>query len=185
MREITEAESQLLPCPFCGGKATLYAMPETGQNDHDVYYVQCDNPQCMGKNTSLHFSSEDEAINAWNTRAKRDWVKAERSEVTAAKTMAGIQRWIDMYNEECKELWTLVDRLAQAMKERLAQQALRGWTGWQDPVHVPSFRGRLHRNADAGDWIDVANFAAFLWWHKREREKSNADTEPIRHEASQ
>ena len=52
-------EIKLKACPFCGGKAKLvYYFPHH-------YYVQC---VVCGIET-LHFLSQDAAINAWNGRS--------------------------------------------------------------------------------------------------------------------
>ena len=51
--------SELLPCPFCGGKAEI----AHSRN----YYVWCDKCETRGD----WYSTEAEAIKAWNTRAER------------------------------------------------------------------------------------------------------------------
>lgn len=53
--------SELLPCPFCGGEADIYAISENIMN------VRCTN--CYGE-TCSYFKAKD-AIEAWNTRAER------------------------------------------------------------------------------------------------------------------
>jgi Restriction alleviation protein Lar len=49
---------ELLPCPFCGGHASLVS-PAMGRP-----YVCCDDNFCTGPKPSA-----DQAIAAWNTRA--------------------------------------------------------------------------------------------------------------------
>ena len=56
--------SELKPCPFCGGEATLRYEPSPG-----VYYVHCDTCGSETGNTGL-YRKEDKAIDAWNTRNK-------------------------------------------------------------------------------------------------------------------
>ena len=53
--------TELLPCPFCGGEATVERIGKSG-----YYYVACNTAYCcdFGK-----FDTEAEAILAWNTRA--------------------------------------------------------------------------------------------------------------------
>lgn len=53
--------TELLPCPFCGGEATVERIGKSG-----YLYVACNTAYCcdFGK-----FNTEAEAIAAWNTRA--------------------------------------------------------------------------------------------------------------------
>ena len=52
--------TELLPCPFCGGEATVERIGKSG-----YFYVACNTAYCcdFGK-----FDTEAEAIVAWNTR---------------------------------------------------------------------------------------------------------------------
>src|SRR5262245_28991913 len=52
--------SELLPCPFCGGKARVIYFSES-------YFVQCTNGTCEG--STKHNRKEDRAIAIWNRRA--------------------------------------------------------------------------------------------------------------------
>ena len=68
-REMTETE--LKPCPFCGGLAFIYS------EDGEYYRVVCDN--CDGA-IERNSDNKKEAVKAWNTRPienkmKRDVVK--------------------------------------------------------------------------------------------------------------
>lgn len=75
----------LLPCPFCGGKASI----KISLSSDTPFTVECDDWYCVG-----FFNSEHEAIAAWNRR---------ESPVNA--TLAeGVNR--DLYNA-LKELWIL------------------------------------------------------------------------------
>jgi hypothetical protein len=55
------AETEILPCPFCGGPA------ETSGYDY-AFYVRCLNPECIAVSHGLHYETQDEAITAWNRR---------------------------------------------------------------------------------------------------------------------
>ena len=55
--------TELLPCPFCGGEAYIYA---PGPIEH---HVACKNPSCYAETHG--WSTEAEAIAAWNTRAEQ------------------------------------------------------------------------------------------------------------------
>ena len=58
-------EKQLKHCPFCAGTAT--ASETVGHR----WSVECDECPCfMG-----HYNSEEEAIDAWNTRKESVWDK--------------------------------------------------------------------------------------------------------------
>lgn len=58
--------SELKPCPFCGGKAQIIY---TERND--MYSVRCADEyrNCNIMPETLHFAIEREAIDAWNIRA--------------------------------------------------------------------------------------------------------------------
>lgn len=57
--------SELKPCPFCGGKAKLYSVG-TGNPQHGHYHqIVCQD--CLAA-TGAHWSGEQFAIDAWNTR---------------------------------------------------------------------------------------------------------------------
>lgn len=51
--------SELLPCPFCGGKATLYGGPYA----QETYSIWCENRHHMEGGMD-----QDEIKKAWNTR---------------------------------------------------------------------------------------------------------------------
>lgn len=51
------------PCPFCGSNASLLS----GTEDHEVV---CSNPDCAAALIARSFASMEEAIAAWNRRAK-------------------------------------------------------------------------------------------------------------------
>jgi hypothetical protein len=58
-----EYKAELKLCPFCGTEARLIS----GTEDH---YVVCRNDDCAAALVARSFSSEDEAIAAWNMRVK-------------------------------------------------------------------------------------------------------------------
>lgn len=65
--------SELLNCPFCGGEAHVRIMNPNDPNDsfsHFYYRAGCDTAMCPGNYVcNWIFSSDKEAIEAWNTRA--------------------------------------------------------------------------------------------------------------------
>ena len=52
--------SKLKRCPFCGGKARLT------YNRYGSHYVQCDNVSCGIKPVTWIYTTEEEAVEAWN-----------------------------------------------------------------------------------------------------------------------
>ena len=56
-------EEKPLPCPFCGSEACIIS----GTKDH---YIVCRNDDCAAALIARSFSSAEEAIAAWNRRAK-------------------------------------------------------------------------------------------------------------------
>lgn len=60
----------LLPCPFCGGQASIYQnTKEDGTGDYDpgFYFVRCD--PCDLIHDKAWCVPHAEAVTAWNTRA--------------------------------------------------------------------------------------------------------------------
>ena len=72
---------------------------------------------------------------------------------------------------ESKRLGRMVDRFAVAMKVKLRKKAQEGYGGWDDPVKFPdkNLHEGLFRHVERGDWIDIANFAAMIWYRQQTR----------------
>lgn len=58
------------------------------------------------------------------------------------------------------------DYLVAALK-KVHQKTDDGAHGWNDLDYKESMKEELQKNVDKGDWLDVANFAVFLWNLKR------------------
>lgn len=58
---------ELKPCPFCGGKASIYKMQDdrTGA-ETDEWFVRCD--PCDLIHDPAWGKAKEECITAWNTR---------------------------------------------------------------------------------------------------------------------
>jgi len=56
--------TRLKPCPFCGGKATKVYF-----SDGRLHEIICNNMDCNMQVETLYWSTESEAIAAWNHRA--------------------------------------------------------------------------------------------------------------------
>jgi hypothetical protein len=75
------AERELLPCPFCGGKAKLD--PENPELEGDAWtQVHCANAECSVDPSVECFEDghKESAIRIWNTRAQASGVPVERLE---------------------------------------------------------------------------------------------------------
>lgn len=68
-------------------------------------------------------------------------------------------------------LTNVVDEFRLAMLRRLRAKERAGWSGWGDPSLELDFRNRLIQSFVRGNWVDVANFAAFLWEFNGRRRK--------------
>lgn len=64
----------------------------------------------------------------------------------------------------------LVREFSREMREKLLVKTGDGWSGWNTEGFQPACREGLAihlvraLDGDAAQWVDVANFAAFLWW---------------------
>lgn len=67
-------DKRLLPCPFCGGDASITYFPAMERLENkDKFYVGCDNTHCgCEMEHAGGWKSIDEAVNAWNTRNMRN-----------------------------------------------------------------------------------------------------------------
>ena len=72
-----EEKSSPLPCPFCGGEATLSLnAKETKKAKTNIYNAYCLNDNCLVLCVASNFT-ESGARNAWNTRANPSPVAEE------------------------------------------------------------------------------------------------------------
>jgi len=63
------------------------------------------------------------------------------------------------------KLFTWFGRFIATMEGALLTKKRIGWRGW-DTMNVHTLKTRLLKNVEEGDWIDVANYAFFLWERK-------------------
>ena len=71
--------SDLKPCPFCG-KEPNQMTAELG--DRPCFYYECENPKCQAAEMGWH-DTEQEAIDAWNTRPIEDALRKEIAQLQA------------------------------------------------------------------------------------------------------
>ncbi|WP_414691495.1 Lar family restriction alleviation protein [Noviherbaspirillum sp.] len=60
---VSVSTTELLPCPFCGSRATLSSLPMSPS----WWRVRCDSYHCGGSTWAM--GEAEEAVNAWNRRA--------------------------------------------------------------------------------------------------------------------
>lgn len=77
------ANTELKPCPFCGGEALLYHQ-SSKYTDYDGDYAYCMKCGCRTKlfecfngTGKTHTDTEIEAMNAWNRRADNEQREAD------------------------------------------------------------------------------------------------------------
>ena len=58
--------AELLPCPFCGGEATV------SYNTAYGFIPWCDNSNCILNELTNGYETEAQAIKAWNTRTPKE-----------------------------------------------------------------------------------------------------------------
>ena len=69
---------------------------------------------------------------------------------------------------EHNKLCDLVTDFSDRMREKLLEKLDEGWEGWDDADAKMEFEDRLIAHVvsamrgEEGEWVDVANFAAFL-----------------------
>lgn len=68
--------------------------------------------------------------------------------------------------QEIERLNQTVDDFATEMKARLRQQAIKGYRGWNDPVHYHQITEMMmkHASVSTGQEVDAANLAMILWY---------------------
>lgn len=80
----------LKPCPFCGGEPRIYKEPFTKYFGEDVKHIVCSTDYCAVLGP---FKTEQEAIEAWNTRAERKCINCQNYKYMNL----GRERYCDMW----------------------------------------------------------------------------------------
>ena len=63
---------KLKPCPFCGSNGQVRYDYGVLRGEYSGYYVQCSNSYCTAYSLFAPFSTEQEAVEAWNRRVNDD-----------------------------------------------------------------------------------------------------------------
>lgn len=91
---------ELLPCPFCGGKACLARYIS---DDGEEIAAECENIECL---MSVHGAlTPEEAVKRWNRRVDITGLKACPfcgSEAEIVKHEAEDESEVDMYEVKCR-----------------------------------------------------------------------------------
>ena len=58
-------QNELKTCPFCSSKATTHFLNE-------AWIVECSNSKCIGAKISCGYRREEDAVKAWNNRAREE-----------------------------------------------------------------------------------------------------------------
>lgn len=66
---MTDTKAELMPCPFCGGKADYFANGSVSHPDIIVHRIACHGVECETQPWTGWRASEEEVIAAWNHRA--------------------------------------------------------------------------------------------------------------------
>lgn len=70
------ASTEILPCPFCGGEASVFEFPSGASVavDSACFSVGCTTEDCYGYHSYAEFSRRSDAVKEWN---RRDQPKGE------------------------------------------------------------------------------------------------------------
>ena len=73
--------------------------------------------------------------------------------------------------EEINRLDQAVDEFASEMKARLREQAMKGYSGWDEPQNYQRILAMMMQHAAVaeGEEVDAANLAMILWSMRRRR----------------
>jgi hypothetical protein len=77
------------------------------------------------------------------------------------------------------KLEMMIDAFAQAMKKKLRQKARAGYSGW-DSASIERLEQKMvdHVSRGAGQEVDIANFAAMLWYARRSEDSRSKQEKP-------
>ena len=88
----------ILACPFCSGEAVTRRM------GYDYWRIYCSDLKFCGVNSPQAFSTQQEAIKAWNKRAKDDGMSTDEIKQIIKTWMFGYQVSEEIANRESEYL---------------------------------------------------------------------------------
>ena len=79
--------------------------------------------------------------------------------------------------EEITKLFDAVDAFADAMRAKLSAGFTAGRNGWDNEMNEPDFDADLTTQIclDKPDFVDVANYAMFLWGFEKQKKEAQSD----------
>ena len=72
--------------------------------------------------------------------------------------------------QEIDRLNRVVDDFSAEMKDRLREQAIKGYRGWDDPAYYLQISEMMiqHASVSSGQEVDAANLAMILWYLRQQ-----------------
>ncbi len=124
-----EIEQKLLPCPFCGGKATRQ-VNVIHPNGAKTYETGCDNKGCLVHPSSYSISKK-QADEFWNTRQERSGLDSKDVNVELLHALEYLayernpigEKYIDTCSETCQ--MKVIGAIRDAKTYPLAPQGLK------------------------------------------------------------
>lgn len=138
---------------------------------------------------ALTLAQKLENAPAWESQSPTIYGWNDSGE-TLAEAAALVRRLLSDYETLLCKLQTLeelggvqhpddaaVEKLAEAMKQKLAEKRAQGRSGWDTDCTQQRLSDLLRQHVEKGDVLDVANFCAFLF--ARGERVSAAQAQPV------
>ncbi|EKB5298806.1 Lar family restriction alleviation protein [Salmonella enterica] len=144
------AMNELLPCPFCGGKAHQLTI----ERDDDPHFggdvITC--TEC-GASSHVEFGFKENLKSAWNSRAAMLKTEPATAPVMPAELHPDTQN--------------LAANFCTALAEKLYKAQLKyGYDAdWKQDGWSTQCQAHFHQHIAKGDPRDVAAYCAFMWYH--------------------
>ena len=118
-------------------------------------------------------------VDSWTSQFERQrhlapqWVKTAREALELKVPVAAPQHPDDI----------AIDWFADAMKEKMAKQRTKGYSGWENTASFPADRLQqlLAEHVNKGDPVDVGNYAMMLWNRGEKTAAPRQEAQPAVH----
>lgn len=114
-----DVESLLLPCPFCGGKATVFQI-DCSTNGNKYWTVGCALSNCRGEHSATAGPNLESEIGKWNHRASLQFGGLESfngDDLIMSATSYYLGRQTISVDAHCQCLIRAWPRLSQGVRE--------------------------------------------------------------------